>query len=126
MSGVSTGATLKEEGQWGGACPLERGTAGTSGVGDRNVLSLDLTGYMGVPACKDSSSYTFRIRILFSLCTALQWKVNKVKNPTNRDFPAVQWFGLHAFTAEGMGWLPGRETKILQALGDGQKEKIVQ
>ena len=58
MSGVSTGATLKEEGQWGGACPLERGTAGTSGVGDRNVLSLDLTGYMGVPACKDSSSYT--------------------------------------------------------------------
>ena len=79
MSGVSTGATLKEEGHWGGACPLERGTAGTSGVGDRNVLSLDLTGYMGVPACKDSSSYTLRIRILFSLCAALQWKGNKVK-----------------------------------------------
>ena len=66
---------------------MERGTAGASGVGGRNVLSLDLTGYMGVPACKDSSSYTFRIHILFCLCAALQWKVSKVKNPTNRDFP---------------------------------------
>ena len=36
--------------------------------------------------CKDSSSYTFRIRILFCLCPALQWKVNKVKNTTNRDW----------------------------------------
>ena len=28
----------------------------------------------------------------------------------------VQWLGLHAFTAKGMGSIPGRGTKILQAV----------
>ena len=36
---------------------------------------------------------------------------------------AVQWLGLHASTAGGMGSIPGRGTKILQAVGRRQKKK---
>ena len=35
----------------------------------------------------------------------------------------VQWLGLHAFTAEGMGSIRGRGTKIPQAVRYGQKGK---
>ena len=35
----------------------------------------------------------------------------------------VQWLGLHAFTAEGMGSIPGRGTKILQATWAATKKK---
>ena len=35
----------------------------------------------------------------------------------------VQWLGLRAFTAEGPGSIPGRETKIPQAVRHGQKKK---
>ena len=34
----------------------------------------------------------------------------------------VQRLGLHAFTAEGVGSIPGRGTKIPQAIGYGQKK----
>ena len=37
---------------------------------------------------------------------------------------AVQWLGLHAFTAEGAGSIPGGGTKIPQATRCGQKKKI--
>ena len=37
------------------------------------------------------------------------------------NFLAVQWLGLHAFTAEGSGSIPGQETKILQATGMAKK-----
>ena len=33
---------------------------------------------------------------------------------------AAQWLGLHAFTAEGAGSIPGWGTKILQAVQHGQ------
>ena len=36
---------------------------------------------------------------------------------------AVQWLGLHAFTAEGMGSIPGRGTKIPHASQCGQNLK---
>ena len=36
---------------------------------------------------------------------------------------AVQWLGLCAFTAEGVGSIPGRGTRILQAVPGGQKKK---
>ena len=36
---------------------------------------------------------------------------------------AVQWLGLHAFTAENMGSIPGRGTKIPQAAWHGQERK---
>ena len=36
----------------------------------------------------------------------------------------VQWLGLHALTAYGAGSIPGRGTKIPQALRCGQKKKI--
>ena len=32
----------------------------------------------------------------------------------------VQWFGLHVFTAEGLGSIPGGGTKIPQAAQVGQ------
>ena len=37
--------------------------------------------------------------------------------------PALQWLGLCAFTAEGMGSIPGRGTKIPQDMHQGQKLK---
>ena len=36
---------------------------------------------------------------------------------------SVQWLGLHAPTAGGMGSIPGQGTKILQAVQHGQKNK---
>ena len=36
----------------------------------------------------------------------------------------VQWLGLHAFTAEDAGSIPGRGTKIPQAAQCGQKKRI--
>ena len=36
------------------------------------------------------------------------------------SFLVVQWLGVCAFTAEGMGLIPSRRTKILQALQHGQ------
>ena len=36
---------------------------------------------------------------------------------------AVQWLGLCAFTAEGLGSIPGWETKFLQATRHSQKKK---
>ena len=36
---------------------------------------------------------------------------------------AVQWLGLHASTARGMGSIPGRGTKILHATPRPKKKK---
>ena len=36
---------------------------------------------------------------------------------------AVQWLGLHSFTAESMGLIPGQGTKILQAIRHGQNSQ---
>ena len=38
--------------------------------------------------------------------------------------PVVQWLGLHAFTAEGTGSIPGWGIKVSQAMGRGQKKKV--
>ena len=35
----------------------------------------------------------------------------------------IQWLGLHAFTAQGPGSIPGRGTKIPHATRRGQKIK---
>ena len=35
----------------------------------------------------------------------------------------VQWLGLRAFIAEGMGLIPGQGIKILQGVWCGQKKK---
>ena len=35
----------------------------------------------------------------------------------------VQWLGLCAFTAEGLGSIPGRRTKIPQVEQQGQKKR---
>ena len=44
-----------------------------------------------------------------------------LKMGTFGDSLMVQWLGLHSFTAEGTGSIPGRGTKILQAAQRGQK-----
>ena len=36
----------------------------------------------------------------------------------------VQWLGFRAFTAEGLGSIPGQGTKIPQAVQRGQKIKL--
>ena len=38
-----------------------------------------------------------------------------------RNSLVVQWLGLHALTAEGPGSIPGRGTKIPQAVQHGKK-----
>ena len=48
-----------------------------------------------------------------------QW--NRIESPENSL--AVQWLGLCAFTAEGMGSIPGQGTKILQAAPHNRKKK---
>ena len=35
----------------------------------------------------------------------------------------VQWLGVHAFTAQGLGSIPGWGTKILQDARCGQKQR---
>ena len=45
----------------------------------------------------------------------------KVYSPGNSL--VVQWLGLHALTAEGLGSIPGQGTKILQAAQHNQKKK---
>ena len=39
------------------------------------------------------------------------------------DSLVVQWLGLQAFTAKGMGSIPGRGTKILEAEQRSKKKK---
>ena len=48
--------------------------------------------------------------------------LSSVQNPMGNSL-AVQWLGLCAFIAEGVGSIPGRGTKILQAARCGQKRK---
>ena len=38
-----------------------------------------------------------------------------------RNFPTVQWLGLHSSIAGGMGLIPGWGTKILHAVQRSQK-----
>ena len=51
-------------------------------------------------------------------------RLSKHKTQTRRPriSLAVQWLGLHAFTAKGLGSIPGRGTKIPQAVWRGQEE----
>ena len=44
----------------------------------------------------------------------------KIKNRATGNSLAVQWLGLHAFTAEGPGSISGRGTKISQAVWHGK------
>ena len=45
------------------------------------------------------------------------------KIPNLGNSLVVQWLGLHAFTAEGLGSIPGQRTKIPQAASRGQKKQ---
>ena len=58
--------------------------------------------------------------LLASLISAAAYNIIRL-NKWNS--PVVQWLGLHAFTAKGMGLIPGRGAKIPQAKWCGQKKK---
>ena len=47
------------------------------------------------------------------------------KIPNLGNSLVVQWLGLHAFTAEGLGSIPGQRTKIPQAASRGQKKNKI-
>ena len=47
----------------------------------------------------------------------------QLRNIIAGDSPVTQWLGLHDFTAEGLGLIPGQGTKILQTAQCGQKTK---
>ena len=61
------------------------------------------------------------------ISTILQLKKKKGKKEKRNSEPgnslAVQWLGLGAFMARGLGSIPGEGTKILQAAWQGQKKK---
>ena len=46
----------------------------------------------------------------------------QLRNVIVGDSPVTQWLGLHASSAEGLGLIPGKGTKILQAERRGQKK----
>ena len=52
----------------------------------------------------------------------LHLNIYKVKNCSFGHSLEVQWLGLHTFTAEGRGSIPGRGTKISQAMQRNQKK----
>ena len=49
--------------------------------------------------------------------------LNKLSELRYRNSLAVQWLGLGAFSAKGPGSIPGRGTKIPQAVQRSQKQK---
>ena len=53
------------------------------------------------------------------------FNLKKKQKPGFQEFPglAVQWSGLCAFTAKGLGSILGRGTKIPEAACSGQKHK---
>ena len=75
---------------------------------------------------KPHREYSTRFRILeyFSWRRLKDQLLNPVilKMKTGNSLE-VQWLGLHTFTAEGVGSIPGQGTKILQAAWCGQKIK---
>ena len=54
-----------------------------------------------------------------------QWGTS-IQNCYSGNSLVVQWLGLHAFTAEGASSIPGRGTKIPQAMQRSQKQKQTQ
>ena len=46
-----------------------------------------------------------------------------VRKSIGRELPGIQWLGLCAFTSEGAGSIPGRGTKIPQAMWCRQKKE---
>ena len=42
---------------------------------------------------------------------------------TSQELPGIQWLGLQAFTADGLGLIPNWGTQILQAIACDQKER---
>ena len=53
----------------------------------------------------------------------LKWKSSIKNSITKGNSLVVQWLGLPAFTAKGMGLIPGQGTKTLQAAWFSQKKK---
>ena len=49
--------------------------------------------------------------------------IQKVKRQVGETSLVVQWLGICALAAKGLGSIPGRGTRILQAVRHGQKKK---
>ena len=45
---------------------------------------------------------------------------------TSQELPGIQWLGLQAFTADGLGLIPNWGTQIPQALWRSQKKSTSQ
>ena len=55
-------------------------------------------------------------------CWDENWtKGNELCRKTSNSL-VVRWLGLHTFTAEGVGSIPGQGTKILQVMWHGQNK----
>ena len=57
--------------------------------------------------------------------TTMRYHLTPVRMVIIENPLAVQWLGLHTLTAKGPGSIPGRGTKIPQAMRHGQKKRTV-
>ena len=57
-----------------------------------------------------------------ALSRSIMWSTYIILNFLGNS-PAIQWLGLHAFTAEGTGSIPGGGTEIAQAVHRSQKKQ---
>ena len=49
---------------------------------------------------------------------------NSTNKRTSQELPGIQWLGLQAFTADGLGLIPNWGTQIPQALWHRQKKEF--
>ena len=84
--------------------------------------------YIGVPEGEDREKETENIfehiiaENFSNLVKETDIQVQEAQRVPNKMM-AVQWLGLHASTAGGMGSIPGWETKIPHAKQGSQKKK---
>ena len=103
--------------------PLGPGNT-AQGLHDGSLGLLAFTGPYGILKQQQQQQQQKPIKKPWSLSSV---PGTELQNPLDfpENFRAVQWLGLYAFTAEGEGpsSVPGRETKIPQALWYDQKKE---
>ena len=87
-----------------------------------SFCSFFSTLFLGLPSCVCCRCLRLCLFsfTLFPFCSSvfnLNTPIFKSADP--ESFLAVQWLGLHAFTAKGVGSVPGQGTKIPQAAWQG-------
>ena len=88
-------------------------------------LKVDLTGSKCALQTLGQLLKLFSRSIIDTLRERRKWNHTEcsIKMRKGRDFPGVRWLGPGASTAEGVGLIPGRGTKIPPGAAKGGKKK---